>query len=436
MDSTSQQAGTPPQYRLSEVGVVPADWAVDSLQAALLSTPSYGINAAAVGYDENLPTYIRITDIDEEGRFRSSPRVSVAHAEASRFFLGPNDLVFARTGASVGKSYLYDERDGPLVFAGFLIRVTPDPQQLLPGFLAYYAQSRRYWDWVASSSVRSGQPGINAQQYGKLLLPLPTLGEQRAIAEALSDVDELLRSLDALVAKKQAIKQAAIQQLLTGRTRLPGFSGTWKIKRLADLGATYGGLTGKSRADFVGGDARYVTFLNVLNNVALDPHGVGTVRVAPAESQNRVQMGDLLFNGTSETPGDLAMAAVVGFEEPELYLNSFCFGFRPHDKEEYSPLFIAHFFRASPGRQIMYALAQGATRYNMSKSQFMALSLPLPPCDEQLAIAKVLSDMDAEIAAFERRREKTHAIKLGMMQQLLTGRIRLVEPTTVSEASA
>ena len=120
----------------------------------------------------------------------------------------------------------------------------------------------------------------------------------------------------------------------------------------------------------------------------------------------------------------------MGEQLDNLYLNSFCFGFRIHDKDKYVPLFLAYFFRGSVGRAIMNALAQGATRYNMSKSQFLALELSIPHFDEQRAIASILSDMDAEIAALELRWDKTHAIKQGMMQQLLTGRVRLVKPKT------
>ena len=216
--------------------MIPEDWTVRSLRSLLRSAPSYGINAAATPFDDGLPTYVRITDISEDNRFRPSPRVSVRHPHVQAFFSSARvTSSFARTGASVGKSYLYRPDDGPLVFAGFLIRMSPDPGQLHPAFLSYCVQSKRYWDWVATMSIRSGQPGINGQEYGTFLLPLPPPTEQRAIAEALSDVDGLLGSLDTLIAKKRAIKQAAMQQLLTRKTRLPGFSGEWETKRLGEI---------------------------------------------------------------------------------------------------------------------------------------------------------------------------------------------------------
>lgn len=268
----------------------------------------------------------------------------------------------------------------------------------------------------------------NSDQVGQFRIFVPDdENEQRAIAEVLSDVDGLIDALDALIAKKRAIKQATMQQLLTGKTRLPGFSGAWETVKMGQIGSIYGGLSGKNKIDFEGGNARYVTFLGVLENVILDVRHTERVNVKQGESQNSVMKGDLLFNASSETPGDLAIGAVMGEQLDNLYLNSFCFGFRIHDKNKYMPVFFAYYFRGSVGRAIMNALAQGATRYNMSKSQFRDLKLSIPSGNEQRAIAVVLSDMDAEIAALEQRRDKTIAIKQGMMQQLLTGKVRLLK---------
>ena len=221
-------------------------------------------------------------------------------------------------------------------------------------------------------------------------------------------------------------EQGNTEDLQANKTHLPRFSGEWRPKMMRQIGLTYGGLSGKSKSDFGRGTARYVTFLNVLENVVVDLDLLEHVFLNPREAQNRVLSGDLLFNGTSETPGHLAMGAVVQADIPDLYLNSFCFGFRIYDPSSYDAHFLVYFFRGPIGRQIMYALAQGATRYNMSKQKFLELEVNLPRYEEQRAIAAILSDMDAEIAALERRRDKTCAIKQGMMQQLITGRVRLV----------
>jgi type I restriction enzyme S subunit len=197
------------------------EWAVKKLGDCLLSRPDYGINAAAVPFSDKLPGYIRITDISEHGRFCPDPPVSVKAASADQFYLQEGDVVFARTGASVGKSYLYNPLDGPLVFAGFLIRVCPNPDVLVPAFLAGFAATRAYWNWVRLMSMRSGQPGINGNEYAQLPLSLPSVPEQTAIAEVLSDLDAELAALEQRRDKTRALKQSMMQELLTGKTRLP-----------------------------------------------------------------------------------------------------------------------------------------------------------------------------------------------------------------------
>ncbi|SHY17396.1 restriction endonuclease S subunit [Mycobacteroides abscessus subsp. abscessus] len=392
----------------------------------LLRSPRYGINAAAVPLGLGLPTYIRITDIDDSGRFAPDPKVGVSHPKSSDYRMRAGELVFARTGASVGKSYLYDPRDGELVYAGFLINVAPDPTRLNPKYLSLFAQSKDYWDWIARTSVRSGQPGVNGQEYAQLPVPLPDIEVQNAIANAFTDVDNLIGALERKIAKKQAIKQGIMQQLLTGRTRLPGFTFEWAPVRLRDAGGTYGGLVGKSKDDFGTGSATFVTFMEVMEGARLRGRRLARVRVRPTERQNRVLRGDVLFNGSSETPEEVALAAVVDYEPtPTTYLNSFCFGYRLKDQNQIDPTYLAHFFRSSQGREIVSVLAQGATRYNIAKTKLMSVSPMLPPIDEQRAIVSVLSDVEAEIEGLNVRLDKARAIKTGMMQQLLTGRTRL-----------
>jgi len=196
------------------------EWEVKRLGDCLLSRPDYGINAAAVPFTDKFPSYIRITDISEHGRFCPDPRVSVKAASANQYYLHEGDVVFARTGASVGKSYLYEARDGELVFAGFLIRVRPNPELLVSAYLAAYATTKPYWNWVRMMSMRSGQPGINGNEYAQLPISLPTVPEQTAIAEVLTDMDAELAALDQRREKTRALKQAMMQELLTGGTRL------------------------------------------------------------------------------------------------------------------------------------------------------------------------------------------------------------------------
>ena len=294
-------------------------------------------------------------------------------------------------------------------------------------YLLYVLMSPQIQNTIESIRTVGAQPKLALTRIRKFTIPLPpSEAEQRAIAAALSDVDTLLGGLDRLIAKKRDLKQATMQQLLTGQTRLPGFHGEWGVKRLGELGSTYGGLTGKAKADFGNGEGQYVTFMNVMSNVVIDCEQFERVRVAPNESQNLVMRGDLLFNGSSETPEEVAMCSLMMDTVPNLYLNSFCFGFRFHDDDKAHGLFLAYYTRSREGREVMKSLAQGSTRYNLSKGALLNASIQLPPLQEQTAIAAVLSDIDAELSALEARRDKTRALKQGMMQELLTGRTRLV----------
>ncbi len=417
---------TDKKYKESEVGLIPINWEVKTLGACLTRNPDYGINAPAVPYSDSLPTYIRITDISDDGRFNKSGKVSVNDIQSSNFYLEVGDIVLARTGASVGKSYCYDSNDGALVFAGFLIRIKPDQDFLNPKYLKFFLQSNFYLNWVKENSMRSGQPGINSNEYSRLPIPIPSKSEQTAIATALSDTDALIENLEKLIAKKRSIKQGMMQELLTGRKRLAWFNGSWKEKKLGDIGKTYGGLSGKSKIDFEDGKYPYIPFLNILNNPIIDCNFFDYVNLSTEEKQNKAYKGDLFFNGSSETPEEVGMCSVLLDSIPNLYLNSFCFGFRLFSEKLSNGMFLSYYFRSKVGRKLIYSLAQGATRYNLSKTNFLKLVIRIPEPEEQEAIANVLVLIDREIQTLEQKLYKYQLIKQGMMQALLTGKIRLV----------
>ena len=431
--TTAEAHGVPSGSKWTDAGIIPEKWDVLAIKELFDYLPTASYSRADLGETGDL-AYVHYGDIhtrfhhfidfsvDDVPRLTNRPNITAAR-------LRNGDLIIADASedeAGVGKSVEVRNLGEIAAISGLhtlLLRSKND--RTCKGYRAYILEKPAVKSALRRVATGLKVFGISKRALRDVRIPLPPPPEQRAIAEALSDVDGLLGALEALIAKKRAIKQAAMQQLLTGKTRLPGFSGEWETTCMGRIGATYGGLSGKTKLDFGNGIAHYVTFLNVLENVVLDPEQFESVHVAPGESQNKVLGGDLLFNGTSETPEDVAMGAILLEGQDDLYLNSFCFGFRIRDQGQFNSLFIAYYFRGGVGRALMYTLAQGATRYNMSKGQFMALALSIPSAQEQSAIATVLSDMDAEIAALERRRDKTNRIKQGMMQQLLTGRVRL-----------
>lgn len=206
-----------PRLRLPEFRDA-GEWETRPLGGLLSRPPEYGVNAAAVNYSPDLPTYIRITDIDDDGNFLTENKASVDIDAADNHYLTEGDVVLARTGASVGKWYRYRPDDGRLVFAGFLIRISPDKNKLDSFFLSAFLATRRYWDWVGITSARSGQPGINGTEYASLPIPLPPKtrtderpAEQQRIAAIFGSLDALIaaqaRKLDVLRAHKKGLVQ-------------------------------------------------------------------------------------------------------------------------------------------------------------------------------------------------------------------------------------
>ena len=214
-----QPGQTQPRLRFPEFRGK-GEWDESPLGKLLSRKPEYGVNAAAVPFSEDLPIYIRITDIDDEGQFAQDNRVSVDIEATEENYLVEGDIVLARTGASVGKSYRYRQKDGRLVFAGFLIRVRPNIKKLVPDFLSNYLTTWRYWDWVRVNSARSGQPGINGSEYASMPVPTPPAGpkgnelaEQRRIADCFSSLDTRITAQAAKIESLKQHKRGLMQQL-------------------------------------------------------------------------------------------------------------------------------------------------------------------------------------------------------------------------------
>lgn len=151
---------------------------------------TYGIPASAVDYSSNLYTYLRITDINDDGTLNKEGLKSVSDERASHYLLKENDIVFARTGNSTGRNYFYSQEDGKLVYAGFLIKFSLDPQKVNPTFIKYYAQSKTYWDWVSSFNTGSTRGNINAQTYANMTIFLPERQQQDLLVRTLSHLDK------------------------------------------------------------------------------------------------------------------------------------------------------------------------------------------------------------------------------------------------------
>ena len=201
------------------IGTIPADWEVVRL-GEVCSSPQYGAAAAARDHDPSLPRYVRITDLTDDGHLRPDETRSADPREVIGFELLPGDLLFARSGATVGKTYMYQAEDGPCVFAGYLIRFQPHRDQVDPRFLSLWTRSLAYWKWVASMFRAGAQPNINAAEYASMPIPCPQLHEQRAIADLLNGIEGAVKQAYEQCEGSKSLGASAADALLTGRLRM------------------------------------------------------------------------------------------------------------------------------------------------------------------------------------------------------------------------
>lgn len=196
--------------------------------------------------------------------------------------------------------------------------------------------------------------------------------------------------------------------------RFKGFDQEWEEKRLDEMGDTYTGLSGKSKDDFGHGDGRYITYMNVFTNPIASPDEVGQIEID--NSQNQVKKGDILFTTSSETPDEVGMSSVWLEDKPNTYLNSFCFGYRPN--VEIDPYFSAFLMRSPKVRENFYRLAQGISRFNISKQKAMEMGVEIPDPAEQQKIGSFFKALDELIAAKEEELEKLRQLKAALLEQM------------------
>ncbi len=387
-------------YKQTEVGLIPEDWDVKPL-ASISEKIMVGIASAAThayrdkgivlirnqnikaGYlDDSDVLYI---DLDYEASFKNKR-------------LKYGDLLTARTGYPGTTCVVPEKYDSAQSFTTLVTR--PNKEIIDSLFLCYYINSEHGQRFFEQSKIGGAQKNVNAGTLQKMPIPVSPFTEQRAIATALSDVDALLAKLDQLIAKKRDLKQATMQQLLTGQTRLPEFSGEWEVKRLGDV------LEYEQPTKYLVKAAEYS-----------DDNDVPVLTAGKT----------FILGYTNEFNGIFNNLPAIIFDDFTTAKKYVTFPF----KAKSSAMKILKPRNANVNLRLIYEMIQ-LIKFQLGDhkrywiSEYQNLEIKIPDSDEQTAIATVLSDMDTEITALETRRDKTRDLKQGMMQELLTGRIRLI----------
>lgn len=394
-----------PGYKQTEVGVIPEDWEVKTF-AELFSITAGG----------DMDPKRSATECDAIHRY---PIYSNALTNSGLYGYcsyadHPADSITVTARGMVGFATY---RSKAYTAIGRVLVLKPK----IPTDCRYFAEVTNARINFANEST--GVPQLTAPQISKYSLPVPPLPEQRAIAEALSDVDGLLGGLDRLIAKKCDLKQAAMQQLLTAQTRLPGFHGEWVTTTVGSLGGFLKG-SGVKKDEANSGELPCVRYGEIYT------HHHDIVRVfnshispAVAAQATRLRSGDILFAGSGETKAEIGKA-VAFLDTCEAYAGGDIVILRQTSTDS---KFLGYYLNSVPVQAQKASRGQGDAVVHISAASLSEIEITLPPTKaEQTAIAEVLGEMDGELAGLEARREKTRALKQAMMHTLLTGQIRLV----------
>jgi len=394
-----------PGYYTTEVGVIPENWKVELLGTrASFRTGPFGSALHQSDYVQNGVPVINPMHINS-GQMTPSAEMTVSNETAKRlaeFRMKPGDIIIGRRGEMGRCAVVREAQAGWVCGTGsMLIRAHMDN----PDFLQRTLSSPAAIKAIEEASVGTTMVNLNQAALSRLHIPVPPIEEQTAIATALGDMDALLDRLDRLIAKKRAIKQAAMQQLLTGRIRLPGFDEPWQVSRLGDIANI---KTGSRNNEDKVENGRYPFFVRSetverINSYAYDGEAV----LVPGEGR----IGDIFHYVNGKFDVHQRVYAIAQFPE------------------NISARFVYFYMAVHFGAWAMQNTVK-ATVDSLRLPTFKEFQITMPlALQEQTAIATILSDMDAEITALESRRNKTRALKQAMMQELLTGKTRLVQPS-------
>jgi type I restriction enzyme, S subunit len=406
-----------PGYKMTEVGVIPEEWRLTPLGS--ICDVRDGTHESPRFFKDGVPFVTSKNIID--GRLDLENISFISRADAIEFDkrskVERNDILLSMIG-TIGSAALVDFDPVFCIKNVALIK----PQKVAATYLIYLIKAPSFQKYLEGNLDGGIQKFISLGKLRQLAIPLPTESEQRAIAQALSDVDALLAALDQMIAKKRDLKQAAMQQLLTGKTRLPGFSGEWKTLPAREIGFFKGGSGFPLSAQGETGGEYPFFKVSDMNNEGNETFM--TVANHYISEQTRTRLGATAF------PPDSIVFAKVGaavfLERKRILGQTSCI-------DNNMAAFVLDKSRVDVGyihalllSKKLSALVTTTALPALNSKQLGEMPLAVPTLPEQSAIAAVLSDMDAELSALESRRDKTRNIKQAMMQELLTGKTRLV----------
>ena len=373
---------------------------------------SYGIAASAVEKDNKLYTYLRITDIRDDGTLNMNDMKSVDDPSASKYILSPNDIVFARTGASTGRNYFYDGSDGTLVYAGFLIKFSLDSQKVNPVYVKYYCQSTYYRNWIKSFSTGSTRGNINAQTLGNMDIPLPSRKQQDYLVSVLSPIDDKIKLNQKVNDNLEQQAQSYFQELLVDNA-----DPEWTTGTISDLGVVVGGSTpSKAKPEYyTESGIAWITPKDLsINKSKFISHGENDITELGLKNSSAAIMpeGTVLFSSRAPI-GYIAIAA------GEVTTNQ---GFKSVvPKPEIGTPFVYFFLKHN--LPVIEGMASGSTFKEVSGNTMKNIPAVIPDADTLAKFNDFCTPIFAQQRILEEQSQSLAALRDSLLPKLMSGEI-------------
>ena len=413
------------------MGGVSMEWKLKDLTVD--GKGSYGIGAPAVPYQEDKLTYLRITDINDDGSLNFSDLKSVDAEDAEKYILKENDIVFARTGNSTGRSYFYEKQHGTFVYAGFLIKFSLDPNKVNPRIMKYYTHSKPYFDWVNSFDTGATRGNINAKTYGDMEIELPSRKVQDKIVSILSSLDRKIELNNKINADLEEMAQAIFKNWFVDfepfkdgkfvNSELGMIPEGWKVVTLDDLTSKFGtGLNPRKNFVLGHGNNYYVTIKNMGNNrICLNDRcdKVDDEALAKINKRSKLQKGDLLFSGIG-TIGRVAMVV----DDP-INWNTSESVFNMHPIDTVSSEFIYLLLLSDKFQQYVQQNAQGGVQQGIRMASLKAFQFAIP--NDLNLFDNLVKPIISKVKSNDKENDTLSLLRDTLLPRLMSGEIEVPE---------
>lgn len=339
------------------------------------------------------------------------------YKELIRFSVSPGDFIMSCSG-TIGEIFKIPQNAERGVINQALLKFSVGKSINEDFFLYSFRKNLQNLE-----TKGSGIKNITSVKFLKdeFIISFPKIEEQEKLASFFSLIDKEIELQTEKVEELKNYKKGLLQKIFSQELRFKDENGNeypeWEEKTLQQIGFTYAGLSGKTKEDFGFGNGSFVTYINVFRNT-LAKRMIEQVNISEQENQNPVLKGDLLFTTSSETPNEVGMVSCWDYEIKNLYLNSFCFGYRIYNHNSYSPIFLAYMLRSGEYRKKISILAQGSTRYNISKTELMKMKVQCPCMEEQQKIVALLLNLELKTEEEQNKLNELLQYKKGLLQQM------------------